>query len=268
MTTASLFFGGDISQNYEDYLGPFLFEPYAIDLAARLNLTGVGRVLELACGSGRLTKHIAETLPPGVEFTATDLNVDMISVAKSKVSSDRVIWAPADMLDLPFESGSFDLVVCQFGIMLVPDQLKALAEIFRVLKVGGKVVFNTWSDVNYNRVWAIADSVLKSVLGKSMIGQNPGPFAMGDKDPVLDMLKKTGFSETNATLVESTGEIESAGKAAYGFIYGLPVGSFIQKEGPDSMPEILKVLEEILKSELGDQPLKAPMAALVFESTK
>ena len=266
--TAPLFFGGEISQKYEDYLGPFLFEPYAIDLAARLNLTGVSNILELACGSGRLTKHIAAILPPGADFTATDLNTDMISIAKSKVTSDRVIWATADMLDLPCENESFDLVVCQFGIMLVPDQQKALSEIFRVLKTGGKIVFSTWSDVNYNRLWAIADTVMIAVLGKSMIGSDPGPFAMGDENIVLARLKGVGFGKSTATLVKFTGETESAAKAAHGFIYGLPVGLYILKEAPDLMPEVLKILEEKLQSELGDQPLKAPMAALVFESTK
>src|SRR5882757_3451475 len=147
MATPSQFFGGKISQNYEDYLGSFLFEPYAVDLADRLNWTGVSQILELACGSGRLTRHIAEQLPPTAEFTATDLNADMINVARSKITADRVMWAPADMLNLPFEGESFDLVVCQFAIMLVPDQLKALSEIFRILKPGGKVMFSTWTDL-------------------------------------------------------------------------------------------------------------------------
>lgn len=268
MKTSSLFFGGKISQNYEDYLGPFFFEPYATDLAGRLNFTGVKDVLELACGTGRLTRHIAGILPPEVKFTATDLNTDMISVAKTKLTSDRVIWAPADMLDLPFDNESFDLVVCQFGVMLVPDQSKALSEIFRILKPGGKVVFNTWTDLNFNRVWAIGDNVVQSFLGKNGVGLKSGPFSLGEKEVVLDMLKMAGFSEIHGTSVEYSGEIESAEKAAYGFIHGLPVGTFIEKQRPELMPEILKTLEKQLKTELGDQPLKTPQKALVFEATK
>ena len=181
MEKTTLFFGGAVSQNYEDYLGAFLFEPFAVDLAASLNFDGVSKVLELACGSGRLTKHIANALPANVEFTATDLSADMISVAKAKVTSGRIIWATADMMDLPFTNDSFDLVVCQFGLMLVPDQMKAFGEILRVLKPGGKVVFNTWIDRDYNKVWAIGDKVLHSFFGENIVGQNPGPFALGDK---------------------------------------------------------------------------------------
>ncbi|WP_158989962.1 class I SAM-dependent methyltransferase [Mucilaginibacter sp. L196] len=268
MATPSLFFGGTVSQNYEDYLGAFLFEPFAVDLASRLNFDGVSKVLELACGSGRLTKHIAETLPATAEFTATDLSADMISVANTKVTSDRVTWATADIMDLPFTNDSFDLIVCQFGLMLVPDQMKAFAEILRVLKPGGKVVFNTWTDRDYNKVWAIGDEVLQSFFGENIVGQNPGPFALGDKEVVFGMLKTTGFSKTNATSMECIGETDSAANVAYGFIHGLPIGSFVQKRGAELMPEIIKSLEENYRSELGEHPLKASQKGLIFEAVK
>jgi SAM-dependent methyltransferase len=268
MATPSPFFGGKISQNYEDYLGAFLFEPYAIDLASRINWNGVTQILELACGSGRLTRHIAALLPATVAFTATDLSNDMITVAQEKVSNDRVNWAPADMLGLPFGDGSFDLIVCQFGIMLVPDQLKALSEIFRILKRGGKLMFSTWSDLSYNKVWAITDMVLKSALGKSPMDRDPGPFALTAKDDVLNMLNRTGFSDTHATFVTNTGEIDSAKMAAYGLINGLPVALFIQKEDPDMLATILQTLEENLKAELGEHPLRTPQKALIFEAIK
>ena len=268
MEKTTLFFGGSVSQNYEDYLGAFLFEPFAVDLTARLNFDGVSTVLELACGSGRLTKHIADALPENVEFTATDLSADMISVAKTKVKSERVTWATADMMDLQFEDNSFDLVVCQFGLMLVPDQMEAFAEILRVLKPGGKAIFNTWTDRDHNKVWAIGDKVLHSFFGENIVGQNPGPFALGDKDVVFGMLKTTGFAEINATTFECIGETDSAANVAYGFIHGLPMGSFVQKRGAVLMPDIIESLEENYRSELGDHPVKAPQKALIFEAVK
>lgn len=268
MAEQSVFFGGEIPQNYEDYLGSFVFEPFAVDLASSIDWTGVGQILELACGSGRLTRHISEQLPPTVAFTATDLNEDMISVAKDKVPTDRVKWTRADMLDLPFKNESFDLVVCQFGIMLVPDQVKALAEIFRVLKPGGKVLFSTWTDLHYNRIWAIGNTVIKSIIGISPIEQNPGPFALADQPAVEDILKKTGFGDIRGRAVTNTGEIESAKKAAFGCIYGLPISLFIEKEKPGVLQTILRTWEEKLKAELGDHPLRAPQKALVVEATK
>ena len=263
-----VFFGGEISQYYENHLGSFVFESFAVDLTSRIDWTGVGEILELACGSGRLTRHILEQLPPTVVFTATDLNEDMIGVAKDKVPSDRVRWAPADMQDLPFKGESFDLIVCQFGIMLVPDQEKALAEIFRVLRPGGKVLFSTWTDLHYNRLWEIGSTVIKSIVGISPIERNPGPFALGDEPAVEDMLTKAGFGDIQGTVVTNTGEIESAERAAFGFIYGLPISLFIEKEKPGVLQTILRIMEEQLRAELGDHPLRVPQKALVVEATK
>jgi len=268
MAIPSVIFEGETPRNYEDYLGPYLFEPYAADLVSRIDFTDASRVLELACGSGRLTAHIAQQLPPNAAFTATDLSEDMISVAKTKVPTDRITWALADMMDLPFEDQSFDLVICQFALMLVPDQPKALSGIYRILKPGGQLLFSTWTDLEYNKLWAIGNEVIKAIIGKSPMSRNPGPFALGDANAVLDSLTTAGFANPTYNTVTNTGEFSSAQQAAHGFIYGLPIGLFIQKEQPAAMPTILTRLEERLRTTLGDHPLKVPQKALVFHATR
>jgi SAM-dependent methyltransferase len=261
-------FGGEISRNYEDYLGEFIFQPYALDLAARLEWSGVNRVLELACGSGRLTGAIAALIPGGVEFVATDISEDMLRVAGERVRDERVRWKTADMLALPFDAGSFDLVVCQFGLMIVPDVRTALAEIIRVLRPGGRVIFSAWTDLAYNRLWAIGDEVLVSSIGKSPMKADPGPFALGDAGVVSEMLASAGFRDVAVIEVAKTGESVSAEKAAFGFIYGLPVGAFVEKENGEALPGILRELEERLAAEMGDHPLRVPQKALVFRARK
>ncbi len=268
MSTPPILFEGTVSQHYEDYLGSFLFEPFAVDLVSKINWTGVSRVLELACGSGRLTGQVAQRMPIGVTITATDLSTDMLSVAKTRVANDRITWTQADMMDLPYEDEHFDLIVCQFALMLVPDQLKALAEMYRVLKPGGKVIFSTWADLHYNKLWAIGDHVLMAAIGKSPMHANPGPFALDNAAVVLSLLQQTGFTVPQYTIVTDTGEIDTAQQAAFGFLYGLPIGLFIQKENPDQLPVILQTLEEKLKSELGEHPLRVPQMALLFEAVK
>lgn len=109
-------FAGSIPANYERYLGPFLFEPYAIELVSRLQDRKYGDILEIACGTGRVTAHLARDVKHDT-LTATDLNPDMIKVAKQVVDDSSINWLPADAMQLPFKDGSFDLVVIQFGIM-------------------------------------------------------------------------------------------------------------------------------------------------------
>jgi len=268
MEKPALNFGGSISQNYEDYLGLFIFEPYANDLASRPDMDGVTKVLELACGSGRLTRHLAELLPEQAILIATDIANDMIDVAKKSVNSNRIQWLQADMLQQPFEANTFDLVVCQFGIMLVPGHEKALTEIFRVLKPGGKVFFNVWTDIQYNRIWSIADDVINSYLGKRLLQANPGPFALGDQEMVRALLVRAGFAQVRSATVELIGETNSATMAAHGFIYGLPLVLAMQKERPELLNEIVKSLAMRLAADLGNYPLRVPQRAIVFEALK
>ncbi|MBS1604015.1 MAG: class I SAM-dependent methyltransferase, partial [Bacteroidetes bacterium] len=145
MAISSVIFEGETSRNYEDLLGPSLFEPYAADLVSRIDFTKANHVLELACGSGRLSSHIVQQLPLTARFTATDLSEDMLSVARTKVLSDRITWSRADMMQLSFDDRSQDLILCQFALMLVPDHQKALSEIYRVLNPGGQLLFSTWT---------------------------------------------------------------------------------------------------------------------------
>lgn len=130
-------YAGTIAANYDRYLGPLLFEPYAIDLAAEIAKCGAGRVLELACGTGRVTRHLVNAVPYAA-ITATDINPDMLSYAQSQLDYPQIQWQLADAQELPFVDESFDVVCCQFGVMFFPDKVQSLREVNRVLQPGGR----------------------------------------------------------------------------------------------------------------------------------
>src|SRR5947209_11521630 len=115
---------------YERVLAPAVFQPFAVDLARRLSAWSPRRVLELAAGTGVLTREILAVLP-SVELTATDLNPAMVRFGRERVP--RAAWQEADAMNLPFPDGGFDLVACQFGVMFVPDKPAAFREVRRVL---------------------------------------------------------------------------------------------------------------------------------------
>src|SRR5712671_526078 len=141
-------FTASIPENYDRYLGPVIFDPYARDLAQRLGRPGPKRVLVTACGSGIVTRRLLEALAPDAALVATDLNADMLDHARAAIGEDsRLSWEVADMCDLNFESGSFDAVVCQFGVMFAPDKAAAFREAQRVLMTGGRFLFNVWDAI-------------------------------------------------------------------------------------------------------------------------
>ena len=114
-------FTGSIPLNYETYLGPLFFEPYAVDLAQRIEGSNFQSVLELACGTGRVTKHLVNKLSAEGRLQAIDLNAGMLQIAKEQLQDNRIHWSVADAHELPFESKEFDLAVCQFGVMFFAD---------------------------------------------------------------------------------------------------------------------------------------------------
>src|SRR5262245_60330581 len=129
-------FAGSIPEIYDAYMVPLIFEPYAIDLAARLAADPPARLLEIAAGTGAVTRRLALELPATTEIVATDLNQPMIDRAGAIGTTRPVTWRQADAQQLPFADASFDCVVCQFGVMFFPDKARAFSEIRRVLKPG------------------------------------------------------------------------------------------------------------------------------------
>jgi len=149
-------FAGSIPSIYDKHLVPLIFAPYAADLARRLASRPVSRVLEIAAGTGVVTRALDSALPANVSIVATDLNPAMLEQARS-IGVRRVVeWRPADAMQLPFEDGEFDAVVCQFGVMFFPDKAKAFAQARRVLRPGGTFLFNAWDRIEENE---FADTV-------------------------------------------------------------------------------------------------------------
>jgi ubiquinone/menaquinone biosynthesis C-methylase UbiE len=143
-------FADSIPKLYETYLVPLIFEPYAADLAHRLARKTLGRVLEIAAGTGVVTRQLAIVLPEHVAIVATDLNQPMLDLASEIGTPRPVEWRQADAMQLPFDDRAFDAVVCQFGVMFFPDKAKAFSEARRVLKPGGMLVFNVWDRIEEN----------------------------------------------------------------------------------------------------------------------
>lgn len=173
MQPTAFVFEDAIAQTYDDYLGPFAFEPFAADLAGRATTAPAANVLELACGTGRVTRHLAAHLTPPAQLTATDLNPGMLAVAQRKILAPHVAWDVVDMTRIPYADEAFGLVVCQFGVMFAPDKPRVLREMHRVLVPGGRLLFNTWADVADNQLFALANAVAAAYFGSNP-GAGPG----------------------------------------------------------------------------------------------
>lgn len=259
-------FAGTIPVNYENYLGPFLFEPYASDLVSRLQDKKYPDILEIACGTGRVTAHLARSVKHDT-LTATDLNQDMIEVAKKKINSNKIRWMQADAMQLPFQDNSFDLVVIQFGIMFFPDKQKGLREAYRVLKPGGKLIFNTWDRSENVPAIYTGRKIIESYFGDTPPIFYNVPFSMYDASELKNLTTAAGFKNVKVLLVKKEGISPSAAELATGIVEGNPVYLAIIEKNPLLVNKIKEEVQKALIEKFGE-PVKASLQAWVAEGKK
>jgi ubiquinone/menaquinone biosynthesis C-methylase UbiE len=257
-------FGGSIPESYERHLGPVIFAPYADDLVRRLLAAhSSGPVLETACGTGILTRRLHDALDPDVAITATDLNEAMIAHARDAVGvARRIVWRQADATNLPFDAGMFGAVVCQFGMMFMPDKNAAVREARRVLNRKGWFGFNVWCGWADNAFGRLAHETITGFFPSNPPTFYQIPFGWNDPKVIEGLLKANGFTRIELTRVTLEAVAESARHFAQGLVEGNPVVHSIRDARLNVAP-IIDALAAALAKEGGDKPFRSPMHALV-----
>ncbi len=264
MTSADSAFQGSIPEFYDRCLGPFLFEPYAADLAARAAALGPKRILETAAGTGIVTAALAAALAEA-EIVATDLNPDMLRVAAGKLDSARVTFEAADAQSLPFPNSGFDLVVCQFGAMFFPDRVAAYREARRVLRPGGSFLFNVWDRLEANPAsQAVAEAIAALFPADPPSFLARVPFGYHDRALIESDLRSAAFSAVEAETVSKRSR-GFAREVAPGLCQGSPLRSEIEARAPDRLEEATQAAAAALVRLHGD-PVDAAMSAHIFSA--
>jgi len=260
-------FAGSIPQLYDRHLVPLIFEPYAVDIAARAAARKPSRVLEIAAGTGAVTRELSRALPPGASIVATDLNQPMIDHAASVGTERPVEWRQADAMELPFDDGSFDLVVCQFGAMFFPDKATAFAEARRVLRPGGAFLFNVWDRIEDNE---FADVVTHAVA-TLFPGDPPRflarlPHGYHDKARIASDLARGGFeAEPEIATVTARSRAATAGVPAIAYCEGTPLRNEIEARDASRLTEATDAATREIARRFGAGPVDGRIQAHVVE---
>lgn len=258
-------FAGAVPRAYEAYIVPLLFAPYADDLAGRIQALRPRRVLEVAAGTGVLTRAMASRLPPGVEIVATDLNPPMLDHAASLGTARPVAWRPADAQCLPFGDAEFDAVVCQFGVMFFPDRRRAYAEARRLLRAGGTFVFSTWTSIEDNELAATVQSALAALFPNDPPRfMERTPHGYFDAAGIERDLAAAGFpAPPRIETLARRSRCRSAREAAIAFCQGTPLRGEIEARG--GLEEATSAVERALARRFGGGEIDASMRAHVVE---
>ena len=265
MTQSDKVFTGAIPAIYDRFLGPMLFEPYAADLAARVQALAPVAVLETAAGTGIVTARLAEALPEHASITATDLNQAMIDAAADKITSSMITWQACDAMRLPFADAAFDCVLCQFGVMFCPSKVDAFKEARRVLKPGGTFLFSVWDNIEYSPISiTISDAVAALYPADPPNFLRRTPFGHHDVAILRNQLVEAGFATVESHTVTLPTVSPSARDAAVGQCHGSPLRSEIEARDPTGLDAATAATEAALAARFGRGPIESTMQAILF----
>ena len=242
---------------YDRYMGPLLFEPYAKVTAERVARLRPERILETAAGTGIVTRALHDAAP-WAQIVATDLNQGMLGTAAQRLTSERVSFRPADAQDLPFDDESFDVVVCQFGVMFFPKKVRAHEEARRVLRSNGHYLLVSFDRLELNPVpKAAGDAVAALFPDDPPAYMEHGPFSYTDPAIIEQDLVAAGFSNVKLDTVRITSRV-TAREAAMGMVLGSPFRSEIERRDPSALDRALDAVTAALaRWEGNDAPLSA-----------
>jgi ubiquinone/menaquinone biosynthesis C-methylase UbiE len=260
-------FDGEIPQNYDHYLVPLLFDPYAADLANRVSGQPLKDVLELACGTGILTRQLLKNVGPAVRIVATDLSVDMVEYARRKLGpSERVTWRQADATRLPFPDAGFDAALCQYGWMFVPDKSVAALEVRRVLRPGGSFLFNAWESLAKNNVMRAVQAALEDRFPDAPPQFLHVAFGYHQRDIIKATLESAGFTHVEIVEVVKSIESSSVSQLATGMVRGTPLRYALQERGHINEADVIDSIATRLGKEFAGPSASATLVALVISA--
>ena len=252
-------FAGSIPEIYDTYLVPLIFEPYASDLAGRAAALAPGSVLETAAGSGVVTRALAPRLSDDARYVVTDLNQPMLDRAAARHAPDqRIVWQQADALELPFEAGTFDVVLCQFGVMFFPDRVAGYREARRVLKESGCFLFNAWDRIEENE---FADVVTRAAA--EIFPDDPPtflartPHGYGDIDRIRKDVQAAGFTDITIDTVDALSVAPSPRHPAVAYCQGTPLRNEIEARDATLLSVVTDRAEAAIAKRYGAESVSA-----------
>jgi SAM-dependent methyltransferase len=261
-------FAGSIPELYERILVPLIFQPYATDLAVRLAALAPDSVLEVAAGTGVVTRAMADSLPAASRITATDLNQPMVDLAAGIGTSRPVTWRQADVMALPFDDASFDVVVCQFGVMFFPDRVAAYQEVRRVLRPGGTFLFNTWDRIEANEFALVTTQALATVFPDDPPDfMARVPHGYHDEARIRGDLVAAGFAASAPIeALEARSRAATCDIAAIGYCQGTPVRNAIEARDPARLTEATEAAAAAIRERFGATNVDGGIRAYVIQA--
>lgn len=233
MSTTYQNYSGSAADRYEAFFVPTIATPFAEGLLGAAALQPGEAVLDVACGTGLVTRLAGAAVGDAGSATGIDIAPEMIETAAAvdQLGGAPIEWHQADAASLPFEDGRFDVVLCQMGLMFIEDKPAATEEMLRVLRPGGRAVINTPGRIQplfENLERAIVDHV-----NPELSGFVRAVFSMDDPGALGELLERAGFADIETSSYVASLDLPPPAEFLWRYIDITPLAPLI-RQAPDA----------------------------------
>ena len=256
MATA-LQISGSPADIYEQHMVPAIFARWAPDLVQAAGVRPAERVLDVACGTGAVTRLLAEQVGPAGKVTGLDITPGMLAAARLAAPSQRIEWLEGSAVKMPLPDGTFDAVVCQQGLQFFPDKPAALSEMRRVLRRGGRLALSCWRSVEHTPGYLVLEQALARRVGPEKAALPP--FSLGDAEAIRGLVVGAGFREVKLRAEAKMIRFRSAEHLVRAVVGGAPaMMGALTGQGEGVLDAIIAEVTEATKHYVDDEGWATP----------
>jgi len=257
----------EAAKGYETQKVPAIFAPIAKATLEQTELPENAAVIDIACGTGIVSRLLVEYLSGKGRIVGTDLNPAMLEIAKELMPETHhgVEWFECDVSNLPFEDATFDAAFCQQGLQFFPEKPEALAEIRRVITPGGRLMLTCWRSVS--PVFQVVSNSLKNRVSETAAIQAVRPYAFRDGEIIAALLTGAGFSNVEVSKIVVDRHFSPSRAAIRAEILSSPYEGELRAKGDKVIDAVVEDVDaELERYRVGDG-LIVPQDTHLFKAT-
>ena len=248
----------DAAERYERWLVPFVMGPWVSTLLDLAEISAGERILDVACGTGVVSRLAARRVGPAGAVTGIDLNEGMLAAAERLPLPPglTVAWRAGSALALPFPDREFDVVLCQQGLQFFPDRPKALNEMRRVLTPSGRAALSVWTGPS--PYFAAQREGLARFFGPEAASTSAVGFSLGDPNELSDLLKGAGFRDVVVHLVPMTLRLPTPEEFVLRHLSALPAAELVAAAGEETRAAFVDHMKDATRAYVDGYGLAVP----------
>ena len=214
---------------YEEFYIPALFGEWAPWVTDAAQVRSGQRVLDIACGTGVIARYVAGRVGSDGSVVGVDINEGMLAVARQR--APHIEWRQGAAENLPLDTNSFDAVICNFGLMFFEDRSKAITEMVRVLRPGGRLAVAVWDSLANIPGYAALANLLQRLFGDTLGAATRAGFVLGDTQAIRSLFTEAGISDIQIATRAGTAHFPSLQSFVYTEVKGWTTADMIDEAG-------------------------------------